>query len=103
VIVGLRDDTAQIFINDIGQRIRDGETFETGVDYSDLAKGTSVRFSNVLLHQFPEYIGFALWFYRGEPFSAIQMVWPDRSGAFPWEPAFAADLRAVQPLLDRIE
>jgi Domain of unknown function (DUF4262) len=99
VIVGLRGETAQIFINDIGQQIRKGEVYEAGVRYSELAKGFPVTFAKVSVEYFPEYLGWALWFYRGRPFTALQMIWPDRAGAFPWEDRFSSDLRTVQPVL----
>jgi hypothetical protein len=102
VVVGLRGETAQVFINDIGQRVRQGELFEPGRDYSDLARGFPVRFVAVLHQHFSEYLGWALWFYRGKTFSAIQMVWPDRDGAFPWDAIFAQDLRLVQPVLNGV-
>jgi hypothetical protein len=102
VVVGLRGETAHVFINDIGERIRHGEVFELDRDYSDLASGFPVRFVTVLQQNFSEYLGWALWFYRGKTFSAIQMVWPDRKGAFPWDEQFAGDLQLVQPVLNSV-
>ena len=42
-----------------------------------------------------DYLGWSRWFYGGDEFPCLQIVWPDRSGIFPWEvgfdTAFAAD------------
>ena len=42
-----------------------------------------------------EYPLSARWFYGGEDFPLLQLVWPDRQGRFPWEanadPKFADD------------
>lgn len=35
----------------------------------------------------------------GRPVAALQMVWPDTQGRFPWDPRFEQQLRAAQPLL----
>ncbi len=40
----------------------------------------------------------AKW-YRGQPFSMVQLVWPDRNGWLPHESGFDPSLRFAQPLL----
>lgn len=44
---------------------------------------------------YAEYLGWSRWFYRGDDFPCLQLVWPDRAGLFPWQsefdPAFARD------------
>lgn len=37
---------------------------------------------------------------HGRSPEALQVVWADRAGRFPWERAFDSDLTAVQPLLE---
>ena len=37
------------------------------------------------------------WFYRHVEFPAIQLVWADGSGRFPWERDFDASLSTLQP------
>ena len=34
----------------------------------------------------------SLWFYRGDSFPCLQLVWPDRDNLFPWEPGFDPQL-----------
>jgi hypothetical protein len=37
------------------------------------------------------------WFYRGEDFPCLQLVWPDLQGRFPWEQGFDESFLADQP------
>ena len=46
---------------------------------------------------YPSFLGYAGWYYGGGGFPALQCVWPDPEGLFPWEAGFAAPLRAQQP------
>ena len=61
----------------------------------------SVRTAGVLRHDeayvFPvakrhyaAYLGWSRWFYRGDDFDCLQIVWPDEAGVFPWEDGFDA-------------
>lgn len=42
------------------------------------------------------YLGWSRWFYGGDNFECLQIVWPDPAGHFPWEPSFDAEFRADQ-------
>jgi hypothetical protein len=56
---------------------------------------TDRLFSNLPAYVFPvatrhyeAYLGWNRWFYAGDNFPCLQVVWPDRSGIFPWERDF---------------
>ena len=60
-----------------------------------IGKRTNDFFSNLPAYAFPiakphfaDYLGWSRWFYRGDEFSCLQIVWPDRAGVFPWEAGF---------------
>ena len=64
---------------------------------------TDKAFANLLAYAFPvskrfysDYLGWSRWFYGGDEFPCLQIVWPDREGAFPWEPGFDAAFAADQ-------
>jgi hypothetical protein len=44
-------------------------------------------------------LAFAADLYRGIVFSALQVVWPDRTGKFPWDRGSSSDYRQAQPRL----
>jgi hypothetical protein len=67
-----------------------------------IGEPTDKAFANLSAYAFPvskrfysDYLGWSRWFYGGDEFPCLQIVWPDREGVFPWEPgfdpAFAAD------------
>jgi hypothetical protein len=47
------------------------------------------------------YFGYGIWFNKSQDFPALQIVWPDKKGLFPWEEEFNPHWKAGQPLLDR--
>jgi len=44
----------------------------------------------VSIARYQEYLGWSRWFYRGNDFGCLQLVWTDRDGLFPWEVSFDA-------------
>jgi hypothetical protein len=45
------------------------------------------------------FLGYGLWFYGGSSFPALQLIWPDKSQRFPWQPGFNPQWAFAQPLL----
>lgn len=43
--------------------------------------------------------GTAVAWYRGGPFEAVQLLWPDRNGMLPYEIGFDQRLRLAQPVI----
>jgi Domain of unknown function (DUF4262) len=87
LIMGIPPDPAHRVLNAIAQRVVEGEALRAGKRYEGFADGKEVMFRPIHESQFPEYLGYAGWFYRS-PFPAIQCVWPDLKGLFPHEPGF---------------
>lgn len=42
----------------------------------------------VAKRHYADYLGWSRWFYRGDDFDCLQVVWPDEAGVFPWEDGF---------------
>ncbi|ODP36532.1 hypothetical protein BFL28_05360 [Sphingomonas turrisvirgatae] len=42
----------------------------------------------VATRHYAKYLGWSRWFYRGDDFVCLQIVWPDEAGVFPWEDGF---------------
>jgi len=47
--------------------------------------------------RYSEYLGWNRWFYGGDGFDCLQLVWPDASGRFPWQPDVEEKFRNAQP------
>ena len=42
----------------------------------------------VARRHYAKYLGWSRWFYGGDDFECLQVVWPDEAGIFPWEDGF---------------
>jgi hypothetical protein len=42
-------------------------------------------------------LGWSRWFYGGDAFPCLQIVWSDRDGRFPWQSGFDPALAGLQP------
>ena len=69
-----------------------------------LGKPTDQVFANRTAYAFPiakrfyaDYLSWTRWFYGGDDFPCLQIVWPDREGVFPWEAKFDPELAGNQP------
>jgi len=49
--------------------------------------------------QYYEHVGLCRWYYEGNGFPLYQVVWPSRSGFFPWHSRAPEAFRAAQPVL----
>ncbi len=99
ILIGLPWDVSYALINDLGASVKDGKRYEADRTYDDLTEGSSTVFITVDREKYREYFGAAMWFYRGKHFPALQWVWPDRAGAFPWSPGQDPSDWQRQPLL----
>ena len=64
---------------------------------------TGDAFSNLPAYAFhvskkyyPDFLGWSRWFYGGDDFACLQIVWPDRAGKFPWEVGFDPKFQGLQ-------
>lgn len=99
VVVGLQDDDAAQLIDLVGDDAEDGRRYGEGDRTADLLHGYSVTFRAVPRSHYPGWLGTAVWAYQGDDFPALQLVWPDQQGRFPWQPGVREGFLAAQPLL----
>ncbi len=100
IVFGLPHDVAQGVLNTVGERIQRGEIFRPGVEYPDVLEGFDLRLRAVSEAQsFKQHVGYALWYYQGQRFDLLQLLWPDKHGCFPDERRAPEWLTQSQPLL----
>jgi hypothetical protein len=101
IAIGLPSDVGAALLNDLGERIRNGERFSDGQVVDELA-----NFPVVFRRVDPSRLAF--WLGRGvqyafehgiTEFAALQLVWPDPKGRFPWDHRFDEQFRLMQPPL----
>lgn len=102
ICFGLSQEVLQTLLNNVKDRIEDGQTLEAGKTYKGfLGEDVEVAFIEVNKVFYEEYLGYGKWFYGNTDFPVLQLVWPDKKQHFPWDKKFDKQLEFIQPLLDR--
>lgn len=87
-------------VDALATRVSRGERFEEGAVATGLLPGRPVVFRRVATRHYPTWLTHAAWYHGGLRFPAVQCVWPDAAGNFPWDRWYPRSLRAQQPVLD---
>jgi len=85
IVTGLKQELAQWMVNEYNLRIRDGEIFKPNERYSGFLDGFEVIFKEVEKEYYRDYFGWGHWFYKGESFRVLQLIYPSTSGVWPWD------------------
>jgi uncharacterized protein DUF4262 len=96
---GLRGRDMHAWLNTAGEQVRAGQPLCAGEERLGVLDGFPVVVRPVHSSWFAELFGLAADFYRGTPPSVTQLIWPDRHGVFPWDPAAGERCRTHQPWL----
>ena len=67
---------------------RNGKPAPRGVRTSGVLAHDDAYLFPVAKRHYAAYLGWSRWFYRGDDFDCLQIVWPDEAGVFPWEDGF---------------
>ncbi len=59
----------------------------------------SCCFTEVPKTEYHEHVGYARWYYEGDDFTLYQVIWPCRSGFYPWHPLATAEFKRAQPVI----
>lgn len=102
VIVGMNPQNSHGIFSEAVARIQGGARFEGGVEYDDLLQGVAGRpyptaFRQVSASIRDEKMSGARRWNAYEDFPALQLVYPDPRGLFPWDDGY--DRNFIQPLL----
>jgi hypothetical protein len=100
IILGLRQDLAHSILNELATRARRGERYRVGDMLDGLLEGFQVTFRRVSPEHVVAHFGWALWYYDGQPFPVLQLVFPTTAGIWPWDPDASEFVRTQQPLLE---
>jgi hypothetical protein len=99
VVFGLPLETMHLMLNAAGEAIRAGQTFGVGQKSDDILQGYSCTFRPFPREHYEAYLGSGRWFYDGDDFPALQLIWPDREHRFPWAAPVDGWIRQAQPVL----
>ena len=97
IIFNMKEDIAHDVFWDLYRDAQSGKALPVG-------KRTDAVFANLPAYVFPvakkhyrDFLGWSRWFYGGDDFPCLQLVWPDQAGRFPWEPEFDIEFKVDQP------
>lgn len=101
VIVGVEGPIASRILQDFKDRIKDGETLETGKEYLEFLESHNCVFRPADRSHYRKRLEAATAFYGEREFPAVQLVWSDPQGRYPWDRGseFEKRLKGFQPLL----
>ncbi len=74
-----------------------GRRIPVGVLSSDIFTNAPAMLLPVSQRHYADHLGWSRWFYGGNGFECLQLVYPDRDGHFPWSSDAPVDIRAAQP------
>jgi len=98
---GLTVKTLHEILNLAGENIKNGAQYKVGTVYSEFFTNGNAQLLAVDERNIRDYFGYAVWFNKGQEFPAMQLVWTDRDGKYPWEEGYGEEFKYRQPLLDR--
>lgn len=97
IMFSMKDSIAHDVFWDVFRDAKAGRKLSAG-------KRTDAVFANLPAYGFAvarkyyaDHLGWSRWFYAGDDFPCLQIVWPDRTGTFPWEERFDAEFAGNQP------
>ena len=100
ILIGQPPELMKSSLSAACQAIHEGKhRFSAGQTTQSVLSGHLCQFVPVPAPSYRDYLGYALWLYGNEEFPALQCVWADPQGRFPWHPDTPDHLREQQPIL----
>lgn len=96
-IFGMTPENRHAILNWIGGNIRDGKSFAAGQEHDWVLEGRNCWSREVMKAWYRDLFGWAIWFYGGTEFPAVQCLWPSKDGIYPWQGN--AGFSSSQPML----
>jgi len=99
IIFGLPSRVAHDVLSIAAEAAARGAPLDLSAPTDALLRDQPCCFVEVPASQYYESVGFARWYYQGNAFPLYQIVWPSRSGLFPWHPDASPEFKGAQPVL----
>jgi hypothetical protein len=99
---GLSTSTLHAILNNAAEKIKSGEKIIVDQPDFDIFSTVPAQFLTVDSENIPLYFGYCMWYNEYKDFPALQLVWTDREGKFPWQVSFAKEFVNRQPILNTV-
>ena len=96
IVFSLKSETAHAVLWDVFRDVKAGKKPPTRKRTDVFGNMDGVLFS-VSSEKYAEYLGWSRWFYGGDEFPCLQLVWPDTHGIFPWQKGAEERFRGDHP------
>lgn len=96
IMFGMRDEIAHDIFWDLYRDALAGTDLPVGKRAEDIFGNAPAYVFPVARRHYKDHLGWNCWFYAGDEFPCLQIVWPDRAGLFPWEDRFDRSFEASQ-------
>jgi hypothetical protein len=83
------------------RELETGKRFTIGEPEYAIFRNVAAVLLPVSKQEYQAYLGWSRWFYAGDEFQCLQLVFPDANGYFPWSNGASDDFRSSQPDLTR--
>jgi Domain of unknown function (DUF4262) len=97
IVFSLKSEIAHDILWDVYRDAEAGRIYPLGEPVSGVFGNTDAVFTQVAKEHYADYLGWNRWFYGGDDFPCLQLIWPDRIGLFPWQPAASEEFAVSQP------
>lgn len=97
IVFSLPQKVAGEVLWDLYRDLQKGRVFPVGVRLPDVFADVDAYLMPVGKQHYAEHLGWSRWFYGHDDFPCLQLVWPDKQGAFPWEAAWQPSFPALHP------
>jgi Domain of unknown function (DUF4262) len=102
IIFGIPSKVSHQILTIAADAAKSGEPLELSQTTQSLLEGYPCCFAEVPRTEYREYVGYARWYYEGDGFPLYQIVWPARSGQFPWDQLASAEFKRAQPVIGHV-
>lgn len=97
IMFGMQAETAHDVFWDLFRDHEAGRSLPIGTRTDNVFANLPAYAFPVAKRHYPDFLGRDLWFYAGDDFPCLQIVWPDRASIFPWERGFDTAFADEQP------
>jgi hypothetical protein len=101
ILFGLEAEAAEALLDALIDEIDEGKRFAAGSEHEGLLRHYPVRMHAVPAELVERVLPRAHWASGGVA-TALQVVWPDKQGRWPWQDDVREGFAELQPVLDRL-
>jgi len=88
ITFSVKDENAHQTFWNIFNDVKGGRHLKVGERIGDILNDLDIVLLPVDKRYYEKHLGWSRWFYGGDEFPCLQLIWPDRANLFPWDAGF---------------